>query len=293
MGATAREPSMEDILASIRKIVSQDAAAAPSAPAAAAAPRAKTPEAARAPAAAQPNPPANGFAGPKAQAAARQSFADFARNVTGTENDENGAASKIDASESPLKPALAGRSEGATNGAARPPSLSGLLKSVRESWPQPAGREPAPRPPAAHAAQSALAAPAAPTPQQDPFGGEMPALDRRIGQEAEKLPIERRAHPASAAGAGQAVIRKPVSAEPSSTSEATRFKEALVSPGAQQSVTASLDRLKQGVMSGLDARVETLLRPMLKEWLDSNLPDMVEKMVRAEIDRIVREAEQK
>jgi len=289
MGATAREPSMEDILASIRKIVSQDASAAPSAPAAAAAPRAKAAEPAQTPAVVQPSPPANGFAAPKAQAAARQSFADFARNVTGTEKNENGAGSKIDASESPLKPALAGHSEGAANGAARPPSLSGLLKSVRESWPQPAGREPAPRPPAAHAAP----APAAPAPHQDPFGGEMPALDRRIGQEAEKLPIERRAHPASAVGAGQTVVHKAASAEPSSNSEATRFKEALVSPGAQQSVTASLDRLKQGVMSGLDARVETLLRPMLKEWLDNNLPDMVEKMVRAEIDRIVREAEQK
>ncbi|HEY1935873.1 MAG TPA: DUF2497 domain-containing protein [Acetobacteraceae bacterium] len=29
------------------------------------------------------------------------------------------------------------------------------------------------------------------------------------------------------------------------------------------------------------------LRPLLKDWLDSNLPDMVERLVRAEIERVV------
>jgi len=30
------------------------------------------------------------------------------------------------------------------------------------------------------------------------------------------------------------------------------------------------------------------LRPMLKQWLDANLPDLVERLVRAEIERVVR-----
>lgn len=34
--------------------------------------------------------------------------------------------------------------------------------------------------------------------------------------------------------------------------------------------------------------VRELLRPMLKSWLDENLPGMVERMVRAEIERIAR-----
>lgn len=32
------------------------------------------------------------------------------------------------------------------------------------------------------------------------------------------------------------------------------------------------------------------LRPLLKQWLDANLPDVVERLVRAEIDRLVRRA---
>ena len=31
-----------------------------------------------------------------------------------------------------------------------------------------------------------------------------------------------------------------------------------------------------------------MLRPMLKTWLDVNLPPMVERLVRAEIERISR-----
>jgi cell pole-organizing protein PopZ len=32
------------------------------------------------------------------------------------------------------------------------------------------------------------------------------------------------------------------------------------------------------------------LRPMLKQWLDQNLPPMVERLVRAEIERVVGRA---
>ena len=32
------------------------------------------------------------------------------------------------------------------------------------------------------------------------------------------------------------------------------------------------------------------LRPMLKAWLDSNLPPLVERLVRAEIERVISRA---
>jgi cell pole-organizing protein PopZ len=32
------------------------------------------------------------------------------------------------------------------------------------------------------------------------------------------------------------------------------------------------------------------IRPMLKEWLDSNLPPLVERLVRAEIERVISRA---
>jgi len=38
----------------------------------------------------------------------------------------------------------------------------------------------------------------------------------------------------------------------------------------------------------LEDLVREMLRPMLKTWLDDNLPTMVERLVRAEIDRVAR-----
>lgn len=38
----------------------------------------------------------------------------------------------------------------------------------------------------------------------------------------------------------------------------------------------------------LEDLVQEMLRPMLKSWLDQNLPTMVERMVRAEIERVTR-----
>jgi cell pole-organizing protein PopZ len=64
------------------------------------------------------------------------------------------------------------------------------------------------------------------------------------------------------------------------------FREALVSPATQYAVSGSMNRLKKSVSDQQAALAEATLRPMLKEWLDSNLPAMVEKMVREEIDRI-------
>ena len=38
----------------------------------------------------------------------------------------------------------------------------------------------------------------------------------------------------------------------------------------------------------MDDLARDLLRPMLQEWLDDNLPGIVEKLVRAEIERVAR-----
>jgi cell pole-organizing protein PopZ len=38
----------------------------------------------------------------------------------------------------------------------------------------------------------------------------------------------------------------------------------------------------------LEDLVREMLRPMLKVWLDDNLPGMVERLVRAEIERVSR-----
>lgn len=68
------------------------------------------------------------------------------------------------------------------------------------------------------------------------------------------------------------------------------FREALVSPSTQQAVSGSMDRLKQVASDLTQAQVEATLRPLLKEWLDDNLPGLVERMVQQEIDRIASQS---
>lgn len=78
--------------------------------------------------------------------------------------------------------------------------------------------------------------------------------------------------------------------------------EALVGAGAAASaasafagLTASLARPEPATLVGgsgptIDALARELLRPMLKEWLDANLPGIVEAAVRKEVERIARSA---
>lgn len=53
----------------------------------------------------------------------------------------------------------------------------------------------------------------------------------------------------------------------------------LAEPGAPPQIVRSGE-------TSLEGLVREMLRPMLAEWLDANLPGMVEKMVKAEIARI-------
>lgn len=53
----------------------------------------------------------------------------------------------------------------------------------------------------------------------------------------------------------------------------------LAEPGAKPQIVRSGE-------TSLEGLTRELLRPMLAEWLDKNLPDMVEKLVQAEIARI-------
>ena len=41
----------------------------------------------------------------------------------------------------------------------------------------------------------------------------------------------------------------------------------------------------------LEAMVREMMRPLLKEWLDQNLPYLIERLVKKEIDRMINRAE--
>ncbi len=66
----------------------------------------------------------------------------------------------------------------------------------------------------------------------------------------------------------------------------------LLSPRANAAVAASFDDLSRALASqgsrDIDRTVEDLLRPMLKSWLEDNLPSLVERLVREEIERVSR-----
>ena len=78
-------------------------------------------------------------------------------------------------------------------------------------------------------------------------------------------------------------------------------KPDLVSEKALPASTAALSQLAHSVSRtreptpGQSKTVEELVReavePMLKQWLDTNLPRIVERMVREAIDRVVRRVE--
>ena len=66
----------------------------------------------------------------------------------------------------------------------------------------------------------------------------------------------------------------------------------LISNATQSAVNSAFNTLAQTVLvqnaRTLEDLVREMLRPMLKTWLDDNLPGLVERLVRAEIERVSR-----
>jgi cell pole-organizing protein PopZ len=69
-------------------------------------------------------------------------------------------------------------------------------------------------------------------------------------------------------------------------------EQALLSAASSAVVDSAFNTLAQTVLvqnaRTLEDLVREMLRPMLKSWLDDNLPGMVERLVRAEIERVAR-----
>jgi cell pole-organizing protein PopZ len=71
-----------------------------------------------------------------------------------------------------------------------------------------------------------------------------------------------------------------------------REEEGLMSEQATAAVSAAFDSLANTFFSQnartIEDLVREMLRPMLRHWLDDNLPSVVERLVRAEIERVSR-----
>lgn len=67
---------------------------------------------------------------------------------------------------------------------------------------------------------------------------------------------------------------------------------ALVSPAVSERVAQSFGALAEAMDAGprrsFDEIAEEMLRPMLQDWLEDNLPTLVERLVREEIERVAR-----
>lgn len=215
--AKAQEPSMEEILASIRRIIADDDASKST-------PRAPDPPRAEAPPAAPPAPPV--YSAPP-----------VAVPATRFEPEPPPAAE-------PLFP---------MGGDAIADQASDIL-DLTESMAAPMPQSPAPEPSAARP----------PAPQFRTIdGGSDVGFD-----ETSESPV---------------------------TSFAARVSEdrgRLISSHASAAVDSAFNALAQTVLvqnaRTLEDLVREMLRPMLKTWLDDNLPGLVERLVRAEIERVSR-----
>jgi cell pole-organizing protein PopZ len=95
----------------------------------------------------------------------------------------------------------------------------------------------------------------------------------------------RHAEPAPAANAGR-------SSFPASLNSAPKDEGKLLSERSNAEVSSSFSVLAHTILAQnartLEDLVAEMLRPMLKEWLDDNLPSLVERLVREEIERVSR-----
>jgi len=112
-----------------------------------------------------------------------------------------------------------------------------------------------------------------PSASEDGFHG-----DRFGAHQAEDLPD----YPRQSADVEAAALEEPEADE----------AEPLISRATDASVGQAFDLLAHTVLAGtprpIEEVVREMLRPMLRVWLDDNLPTIVERLVRAEIERVAR-----
>jgi len=94
-----------------------------------------------------------------------------------------------------------------------------------------------------------------------------------------------------AEAAARAVPRQPAF-EPSPLDSMAPPAQQILSHSTVSAVESAFNSLANTVLSNnartLEDLVKEMLRPMLKSWLDDNLPGLVERIVKAEIERVSR-----
>ena len=245
--AKVQEPSMEEILASIRRIIADDEAKPPVA------------EKAAAPAAlANPEKPA--AAAPAGKPAAMNGIPPSA--IAGAQ-----AAAARPAAVAPAPPPARSAPAAAPNGQ---DDIDALLSGLDEATSENEIRPPQPEPEVFELTdEMALPDPAPAFQKIDP------QQDLEFTETAAAKPQPRR--PAY---------------EPPPFESAAPPPPQMLSRSTVSAVESAFNSLANTVLSNnartLEDLVKEMLRPMLKSWLDDNLPGLVERIVKAEIERVSR-----
>jgi cell pole-organizing protein PopZ len=258
--AKVQEPSMEEILASIRRIIADDEAKPPAAekPAAPAAPPPKPEPVAVMPA---PKPP------PAAMSDIPPSKIPAAV----------AAAAKV-ATPAPAPPPPAAAPAAASNNQDDIDALlSGLDDATAADEIRPAQNDDVEVEVLELTDDMAVASPPPPPAPPPSFQKVDPRDDIEFAESA----------------ASRAINRAPAYELPSfEPSAPTTPSQPILSQSTVSAVESAFNTLAHTVLSNnartLEDLVKEMLRPMLKSWLDDNLPGLVERIVKAEIERVSR-----
>jgi uncharacterized protein len=251
--AKVQEPSMEEILASIRRIIADDEAKPPvveKAPGSAAMAKPEKP----APAPAVKTPVMNDIppsAIPAARAAVAKTPAAVAAPNPPPAKPTPAPTPAATNSQDDIDAMLAGLDEATSEAEIRPPQPDGEVFELTD--------------------EMAVPAPAAPSFQK---------VDPTDDLEFTETVAARTA-------------RRPAAIEPPPLeSSAAPSPQLILSRSTVSAVESAFNSLANTVLSNnartLEDLVKEMMRPMLKSWLDDNLPGLVERIVKAEIERVSR-----
>lgn len=159
--------------------------------------------------------------------------------------------------------------------------LTDIAEADPEPQPEP---EPEPEPEMA----------AAPDPEPEPEPAPEPVVDDPFdtGEDSDLMAIDRTPEPEPEPEPAPAPLAAPI---PVANTAPTPEPTSLMSEEATAAATAAFDRLSddmrisgEGESGTLEGLVQDLLRPMMKAWLDDNLPAIVEAAVAEEVERVGR-----
>jgi cell pole-organizing protein PopZ len=174
----------------------------------------------------------------------------------------------------------------AADEAATPPAP---VEAAAEPEAEPeAGAEPAPEPAAEAPLSLSDLAPPEPPAEPDTSDEVLDLTDR-----VETVPAAPAAPPIESVGDLDVYTPSRPIPEPAFGAPASAQGDGLVSTHAAGRAASAFDQLASSLIMPKDGRtledvVQELLRPLLKAWLDENLPGIVQRAVEAEVERIAR-----